>query len=165
MYEDLEVKKSTIPNAGKGLFTKRDIKKGERFVEYLGEIITWKECDIRAEKDEGGYVFFISRNKCIDAFHTPNELARYANDAKGLTRVKGINNNCVYEIHQKRGWIKAVKDIKAGSEILVSYGAEYWKDIRYNIRLEAKRQKDTKEAAAKAKKSVKKVKEKEAAFA
>lgn len=169
MYEDLEVKKSTIPNAGKGLFTKRDIKKGERFVEYLGEIITWKECDVRAEKDEGGYVFFVNRNKCIDAFHTPNELARYANDAKGLTKVKGITNNCEYEIHQKRGWIKATKDIKAGSEILVSYGAEYWRDIRYNIKLEAQRQKEKEKEkqneAKKAPSKTKKVKEKEVAFA
>lgn len=161
MYEDLEVKKSTIPNSGKGLFTKRDIKKGERFVEYLGEIITWKECDIRAGKDEGGYVFYISRNKCIDAFHTPEELARYANDANGLVKIQGIRNNCVYEIYKGSGWIKATRNIKAGTEIFVSYGAQYWRDIRYNIKLEEERQKATKKADSK----VKKVKEKEAAFA
>lgn len=156
MYEDLEVKKSTIPNSGKGLFTKRDIKKGERFVEYRGEIINWKECDIRAEKDEGGYVFFISKNKCVDAFHTPNELARYANDAKGLVKIKGINNNSVYEIYKKSGWIAATKDIKAGSEIFVSYGAEYWRDIRFNIKLEKDRQKAKEKEAKKAIKKVKK---------
>ncbi|MGB3948293.1 MAG: SET domain-containing protein [Bacteroidia bacterium] len=149
MYEDLEVRKSTIPNAGKGLYTKRDIKKGERIVEYLGEIITWKECDIRAEKDEGGYVFYISRNKCIDAFHTPDALARYANDAKGLTKIKGINNNCVYEIYKNRGWITATKNIKAGSEIFVSYGAQYWRDIRHNIKLENDRKKAKEKEAKK----------------
>jgi SET domain-containing protein len=141
MYENLEVKKSTIPGSGKGLFTKRDIKKGERFLEYLGEIIDWNECDVRAERDEGGYVFFVSKNKCIDAFNTTEALARYANDAKGLTKVKGITNNCNYEIYKRRGWITAIKDIKAGSEILVGYGAEYWRDIRYNIRFEARQKK------------------------
>jgi SET domain-containing protein len=156
MYEDLEVKKSTIPNSGKGLFTKRDIKKGERFVEYRGEIIDWKECDIRAEKDEGGYVFFVSKNNCIDAFHTPNELARYANDASGLVKIKGINNNSVYEIYKKKGWITATKDIKAGTEILVSYGAEYWRDIRFNIKLEKDRQKAKEKEAKKALKKVEK---------
>ncbi len=150
MDKNLIVKKSTIPGSGKGLFTKRDIKKGERIVEYLGEVIDWKECDIRANKDEGGYVFFISRNKCIDAYHTPNELARYANDAKGLTKVKGITNNCNYEIYKKSGWISATKDIKAGSELFVSYGAQYWKDIRYNIKFES----DQKKAADKAKKKL-----------
>ena len=136
MNKDLEVKKSNIPGAGKGLFVNRDVKKGERIVEYLGEIITWKECDIRAERDEGGYVFYVNRKKCIDAFHMPEALARFANDANGLIKEKGITNNCKYEIYKNTGWITSTKGIKAGSEILVRYGFEYWRDIRYNIKLE-----------------------------
>jgi len=149
MYEDLIVKKSTIPGAGKGLFIKRDVKKGERIVEYLGEIINWKECDIRAERDEGGYVFYISRKKCIDAFHTLEALARFANDANGLVKIPGIKNNCQYEIYKNSGWITATKNIKAGSEILVRYGAEYWRDIRYNIKLENDKQKAAKKDSKK----------------
>lgn len=145
MEKDLVIKKSTIPNSGKGLFTKRDIKKGERIVEYLGETISWKECDERAERDEYGYVFYISRKKCIDAFHTPEAIARYANDAAGLTKIAGKKNNCIYEIYDKRGWITASKNIKAGEELFVSYGAEYWRDIRYNIRLDEKKQKELQE--------------------
>ncbi|MBN8696298.1 MAG: SET domain-containing protein [Bacteroidetes bacterium] len=152
MSKDLVVKKSTLPGAGKGLFTKRDIKKGERIIEYLGEIITEKELDKRAEKDIYGYAMFISKKKCIDAYFTPNELARYANDAKGLSKVKGLNNNASYEVWRNRGWIKAEKDIPAGSEIFVSYGAEYWKDIRYNIKLDKEREKEAKKAAEKKKK-------------
>ena len=136
MDEFFEVRPSQIPGAGKGLYTKKDIKKGERVVEYLGEIITDAECDKRAEKDQYGYIFYISKNKCIDAFHMPEVVARYANDANGLTKIKGIRNNCSYEVWKRSGWIKAEKNIKAGDEILVSYGAEYWRDILYNIRLE-----------------------------
>lgn len=139
--EDLIVKKSTLPRAGKGLFTKREIKKGERIVEYLGEVITDAECDKRAEKDIYGYAFYISKKKCIDAYYRPKAIARYANDAKGIVKIKGITNNSCYEIWKNRGWITATKNIKAGSEILVSYGSEYWKDIRYNIRLEKKKKK------------------------
>ena len=139
MYEDLLVKKSTLPNAGKGLFTKRDIKKGERIVEYIGEIITEAELDRRAENDIYGYAFYINKKRCIDAYYMPEALARFANDAKGLTRIAGVTNNAEYEIWKNRGWIKATKDIKAGAEIFVSYGAEYWKDIRYNIKLDAER--------------------------
>jgi SET domain-containing protein len=141
MYEDLIVKKSTLPKAGKGLFTKKDIKKGERIVEYIGEIITEAELDRRAENDIYGYAFYISKRKCIDAYYRPDELARFANDAKGLVRVEGIKNNCCYEIWKNRGWIKAERNIKAGEEIFVSYGAEYWKDIRYNIKLEEEKKK------------------------
>ncbi|MES2593338.1 MAG: SET domain-containing protein-lysine N-methyltransferase [Bacteroidota bacterium] len=159
MYEDLLVKKSTIPGAGKGLFITRDVKKGERIVEYLGEVITWKECDIRADRDEGGYVFYISRKKCIDAFHTPEHLARFANDAKGMVKIEGLKNNCVYEIYKNRGWIASTKDIKAGSEILVSYGPQYWKDIRHNLKLErdkVKAEEKKKLRAAKKKNAAKK---------
>lgn len=144
MYEDLIVKKSTLPNAGKGLFTKRDIKKGERIVEYLGEVITEAELDRRAENDIYGYAFYISKRKCIDAYYTPEAYARYANDAKGLVRIKGVTNNCCYEVWKNRGWISAEKDIKAGSELFVSYGAEYWRDIRYNIKLDKERKAEKK---------------------
>ena len=141
MYEDLKVKRSGIPKAGKGLYTKRDIKKGERIVEYLGEIITDKEVGKRAERDLYGYVFHVSKKKCIDAFYDMEALARYANDAKGLIKIKGITNNAYYDVWKNRGWIMAEKNIKAGSEIFVSYGAEYWRDIRYNIKLDEEKKK------------------------
>ena len=149
MDENFEVKKSTIPGAGKGLFTLCDIKKGELILEYLGEIITEAECDKRAEKDEYGYIFYISKKKCVDAFNTPEALARYANDANGLTKIKGIRNNCCYEVSKQRGWIKAEKNIKAGEEIFVSYGAEYWRDIRYNIKLEKEKKLEEKKLKTK----------------
>lgn len=136
MDSDFVVKKSTLKGAGKGLFTKKDIKKGERIIEYLGEIVTEAELDRRAEKDIYGYAFYISKKKCVDAYFTPKELARYANDAKGLTKIKGITNNCCYVVYKNSGWIKAEKNIAAGSEIFVAYGAEYWKEIRDNMKLD-----------------------------
>jgi uncharacterized protein len=149
MYEDFIVKKSQIPGSGKGLYTKRNIKKGERFIEYLGEVITEKELDKRAEKDIYGYAFFVSKKKCIDAFYTSEALARFANDAKGLTRVEGLKNNSCYEIWKNRGWIKAERNIKAGEEIFVSYGTEYWRDIKYNIKLDEEKKKTAKKSSTK----------------
>lgn len=131
----LKIKKSQIPNSGKGLFTTKKIKKGERVIEYLGEIINWKEYLKRVERDEDGYLFFISRSKCIDAYNTPQHMARYANDAAGINKVKGITNNCVYEIEDNKCFIVAKKDISAGSEIFVSYSKEYWDSVRYNIKI------------------------------
>lgn len=142
MYHHLKVKRSTLPGSGKGLFTRRDIRKGERVVEYLGETISDRECNRRAQEDKIGYVLWINRNTCIDAYHHPEALARYANDAKGLVRVNGIRNNAEYDIEDGRGYIVASRHIKAGSEILVSYGAEYWSDIRYNMRLERKQRRE-----------------------
>jgi hypothetical protein len=39
---------------------------------------------------------------------------------------------------KKHCYIEASKDIPKGAEILVGYGADYWKVIRYNIRLAQK---------------------------
>jgi len=55
----LKVKTSQLPNSGKGLFTTTPIKKGTRIIEYLGEIIDWKEYERRVELDEDGlFVFY-----------------------------------------------------------------------------------------------------------
>lgn len=129
----LTVKTSQLPNSGKGLFTTTAIKKGTRIIEYLGEIIDWKEYKKRVERDEDGYLFFVNKKHCIDAWNTPEHKARYANDAAGLGRVKGLKNNCVYETEGNRCWIVSTKDIAAGDEIFVSYTKEYWYCVSYNI--------------------------------
>lgn len=131
----LIVKTSQLPNSGKGLFTSSPIKKGEKIIEYKGEIIDWKEYEKRVERDEDGYLFFINKKTCIDAFNTPQHKARFANDAAGLSRVKGLRNNSVYEIEDNRCFIVSTRDIKAGEEIFVSYTKEYWDCIRYNIKI------------------------------
>lgn len=138
LEKQLVVKQSTIPNSGKGLFTKKFIPKGTRIVEYKGKKTTWKEVNI----DEGrnGYIYYINRNHVIDAMPFPKYLGRYANDAQGMSKVKGITNNSRYvaDMDTMRVHIEAVKDIPAGREILVQYGKEYWDVIKHNIKLDEK---------------------------
>jgi SET domain-containing protein len=128
LEKNLIIKRSLLKNAGKGLFTKKDIRKGERIVEYKGRIRTWKE--IKSEDEFNGYVFYINRDHVIDAKKTSRARARYANDAKGLSKVNGIRNNCKYEQDGLKVYITAIKDIPAGSEILVGYGKEYWDIVK-----------------------------------
>lgn len=130
----LVVKTSTIPGAGLGLFTTVDIAKGTRIVEYKGRITTWKEVK---NDSTNMYLYTINPRHVIDARRTKKALARYANDAKGLTRIKGITNNCVYINDGLRAYIEAVKNIPAGAEILVDYGKPYWDVIRENKKEEA----------------------------
>lgn len=137
LEKQLFVKKSLLPGAGKGLFTKKPIPKGTRIVEYKGKIKSWKE--VQAEEDENLYIYYVKRHHVIDAFPVKSALARYANDAKGLKKVKGLSNNAAYTEDGLKVYIESTKDIPAGAEIFVSYGKEYWEVIRYNIRLEKKR--------------------------
>ena len=140
LEKQLVVKRSTIPGSGKGLFTKKFIPKGTRIIEYKGRVSAFKDV-----KDvESGYILYIKRYHVIDAQFTPQHMARYANDAKGLVRVKGITNNSDYVIDGLKAYIESKKDIPAGGEVFVDYGRDYWKTIRANIRLnknEAKKKK------------------------
>lgn len=68
----------------------------------------------------------------MDAFTYHKALGRYANDAKGMKRRKGLKNNAAYENVGLKVYIDAVEDIPAGAEILVAYGKEYWDSIRMN---------------------------------
>lgn len=131
LEQDLEVKESGIPNSGMGLFTKVFIPKGTRIVEYKGRITTWKEVK---NDTTNGYLYTINRNYVIDARPNMDALARYANDARGMSRVKGITNNCDYVNEGLKAYIEAKKDIPAGSELLVGYGKEYWDVMKVNLK-------------------------------
>ena len=132
LEKQLVVKPSSLPNSGKGLFTKKFIAKGTRIVEYKGKKTTWKNVNI----DEGrnGYIYYINRNHVIDASLNKNKnLARYANDAKGSKKIETLANNCRYVQDSKlRVYIESKKDIPANSEILVGYGKQYWDIIMEN---------------------------------
>jgi len=145
----LVVKKSTIPNSGKGLFTKIAIAKNTRIVEYKGRRTVWKDVE---DDDNNGYIYSINRNNVIDAKNTLSALARYANDAKGISRVKGITNNCVYVNDGGKAYIESVKEIPAGGEIFVDYTKGYWDVIRSNIKINEREKKE----AEKKKKTTKK---------
>lgn len=131
MEKNLHVKRSKIPGSGKGLFTNTDIPKGTDIVEYKGKLTDWKNANHK--NGDNPYLFYVNRNIVIDALRQLTALARYANDGKGITRVKGVTNNCEYVTKKNKVYIRSVKNIPAGSEILVSYGKEYWDVIRKNI--------------------------------
>jgi len=134
---NLEIKTSQIPGAGLGLFTKIFIPSGSLVIEYKGVITTWEAVKEEIDND---YIYYISSRHVINARPTPKALARYANDAKGMKRVEGLNNNCTFKKIEGRVYIKARVDIPAGAEIFVSYGKQYWDTARNNEALAKRRE-------------------------
>jgi len=130
LSKQLFTRKSSLPSGGQGLFTRKTISKGERIIEYKGRVTTWK--DVNHREGKNGYIYYINRNHVLDAFTYKRALGRYANDARGLGRIKGIRNNAIYKNVGLKVYIDAIEDIPAGSEILVGYGNEYWDAIRHN---------------------------------
>ena len=128
MHKFLFLKKSTIPNSGKGLFTRRAIANGERIIEYTGRIQTWKE--VKETDGHNPYLFYINSKTVINPEKRKSALAKYANDSKGLTRVKGLRKNAEYDVKGTKCFITATRNIREGEEILVAYGPEYWKLIK-----------------------------------
>jgi hypothetical protein len=118
------VKKSKIHN--KGVYAKKDIPKGTKIIEYVGEIITKKEADKRAEKqlekskghsiDGGVYIFELNKRYDIDG-KVPWNLAQYINHS--------CNPNAETEDQDGHIWIIAAKDIKKGEEITYNYGYDF----------------------------------------
>lgn len=121
------------------MWTTEDIRKGDIVCEYEGEKLTWKECVRRenAQTYPGAYTFYITERNCVDSQHTPWAMGRYANDACGITRIEGIRNNCRYEVRKGKPFIVASRTIKAGSEILVSYGRSYWRSMEASLKSKA----------------------------
>lgn len=134
LEKHLVIKESSIPGAGMGLFTEQPIAKGSRIVEYKGRIRTWKEVE---HEDENYYIFFVTEEHVIDASNYRKSPARFINDARGITKIKGLTNNSKFVIDGLRVFVVATKNLQAGDEILLSYGKEYWQVIRNNLKINA----------------------------
>ncbi len=114
-----------MPNAGKGLFTKIEIPKGKRIVEYKGKLRQWR--DVKHSDGYNGYLMYISRHAVIDAQPAINTFGRYTNDANGFGKSPGLKNNCEYVSEGNKCFIESLRPIRKGEEILVGYGKDFWK--------------------------------------
>ncbi len=136
--ETLKVKKSTLPNAGKGLFVKTKFSKGTIVAEYEGRLCKWKDVE---DDVDNGYIYHINDSTVIDAAESMHTFGRYANDAAGFQKIDGVKNNAKYVEKGKRVFIMATKKIYAGNEVFVSYGRLYWKQVRENMKNDLEQQK------------------------
>lgn len=106
-------------DTGLGLFATRPIKKKTRITEYKGPILD-HETAVRAENRGNRYLFEVSKNRTIDGTPRSN-IARYANHS--------CNPNSEPIIWRGRVFIRALRDIKLGEEIVYDYGTDYLKNV------------------------------------
>jgi SET domain-containing protein len=104
---------------GFGLFATRPIKKRARLMEYKGPILDYE--DARKTEARGNrYLFEVSKHRTIDGTARSN-IARYANHS--------CNPNSESVIWRGRVFIKALRNIKPGEEIVYDYGTDYLKNV------------------------------------
>ncbi len=100
---------------GLGLFATSAIPAGRRIIEYVGPILTSEE----VERRRGRYFFSIDEASAIDGSARSN-LARYINHS--------CEPNAEAFVTGKRIWIWSKRAIKAGEQITIDYGEEYFDD-------------------------------------
>ena len=104
---------------GKGAFALKDIRKGTRLVEYVGENISPAESDRRYDdtkvKDHHTFLFSVDSRKVIDATYGGNE-SRFINHS--------CDPNCDAVIEKRRVYIEANRTIRKGEELAYDYNYE-----------------------------------------
>jgi len=130
--KDFVIKKSGIPGAGKGLFAKRDFKKNEVLGEYYGEELSAKQLTERYGQSTAPYAL-LAGGKIIDSA-CKRSLMSVANAKKNLEQANAKFSNNINA--NGRVNVRAKKKIKAGKEVFVHYGSDYWKynDGRYKTK-------------------------------
>lgn len=105
--------------AGKGAFATRPIRKGERLIEYVGELMSHAAADARyddhADDKHHTFLFAVNRSTVIDATVGGND-SRFINHS--------CNPNCESIIEGRRVFIDAMRAIRTGEELAYDYAFE-----------------------------------------
>lgn len=123
--EHFEVKKSSVPGIGNGLFTKVNLKKGDHIGYYTGKVLT----DDQAESDkyvESKYLLWICKDHWIFGEGKEASYTRYINHSSKP------NIELVTSVRWKIARFRALKSIKAGEELFFDYGPEYWDNMDFD---------------------------------
>ena len=115
---------------GKGVFAVQDLAEGEVVMEYVGEVISWKEALRRHPHDPSDpnhtFYFHIDDDRVIDGKHGGNS-ARWINHS--------CAPNCEADEQDGRVFIKTLQAIRAGDELFYDYGLVI--DMRHTKKLKA----------------------------
>ncbi|MFZ9298273.1 MAG: SET domain-containing protein [Hylemonella sp.] len=102
---------------GKGVFAVQDIPKGEVIIEYVGEVISWKEALRRHPHNPADpnhtFYFHVDEDHVIDA-NVGGNSARWINHS--------CAPNCEPDEVDGRVFIKSLRKIRAGEELNYDYG-------------------------------------------
>ena len=133
----LYVQVSTIPNAGKGLFTLTPIHAGTVIGQYTGEELPLSAMDNKAA-DKTYYVQAMPYFKWSSTWGGLISAPGFIMDGKSMdNKMRWINdpryqkariNAEMKQDGNGRLFVYSTRLIKPGEEILMSYGEHYWKE-------------------------------------
>ena len=115
--ELLKTKKSLIPNAGNGCFARVDLDKDFSLGKYAGQKLTKAQFEKKYPKNNAEYLLQLNKNSFIDGAVGGNLLSKI-NSSRG----SGKQTNVAFTT---QGTVRTTKKIKAGDELLISYGSAF----------------------------------------
>jgi hypothetical protein len=122
----IEVRRSAVH--GLGVFAAKQIPKGTRIIEYVGERVSHDEADRRYEEkdanDSHTFLFIVDKKTVIDAGADGND-ARFFNHS--------CDPNCESTVEKRRVFIEALRDIEPGTELTYDYQIHREDDDPQNI--------------------------------
>lgn len=122
MINMMEIRQSTIPDAGRGVFTKGFIPKDSFIGYYRGKIVNLdkvKDTDYVLSLDDGTAI-----------------CAKNSNHFAGMINCPTATQYSPNIIFTTDGRLNTIRDIKANEELYVDYGKGYWTarpDLLYDI--------------------------------
>jgi hypothetical protein len=147
----VDVRPSTIPNAGNGLFATRVFAQDEPITGYSGQLVRWTAVRKRPSSEVTHVRSVIAMTWAVDGLYAENGtritdvheqrrgrgVAAFANDSRGA------NVNAVFDFADSKKnsdpfaldpqerivFLRATRAIAADEEIFVSYGQDYWKRV------------------------------------
>ena len=118
--ENFEIKTSSIPKSGKGVFSLIPIKKGDTIGSYIGRYMNDKEFD-SGKHENNHYILHICKDCYIDA-----EDLKKSNYTRFINHSKKPNCRFVVSTRHKTARVEALRNIKIGEELYLDYGPDFF---------------------------------------
>jgi hypothetical protein len=119
--DGLRIKDSDV--AGKGLFAAKDFKKDQFVCTMEGTPISIAAVNKMSDK-EAEYITQITKTKAIDSRKPTSCYGRFINSHYKTHRTPNVRFCNVPNSHQNHFSVRAIKNIKSGTELLAHYGGK-----------------------------------------
>ena len=125
--DGLQVKRSTFPEFGQGLFATREHLRNTKLTHYSAKEVS----NFRDPTSE--YVLQIGKKRFINSKDPSNYVGRYINDSRGTNKQPNARFSRGYNITRKHNRhtvpIYSSKKINKGDELFISYGKQFFKQF------------------------------------
>ncbi len=113
--DDFEIKPSSIPGIGMGLFAKRTIRKGDTIGPYEGKVLNDRQCHRKPWIDSHHLLHI-----CVDCTIHGENYTRYINHSDKPSA------HFVVSTRWKTARVEALRTIRPGEELFLDYGPDFW---------------------------------------